>query len=56
MPELSPEIMGYGPVPSTKKVFARTGLAMNDMGFIELNEAFAVQAIVFMKEFGLKIP
>jgi acetyl-CoA acyltransferase len=51
-----PEIMGYGPVPSTKKVFARTGLTMNDMGLVELNEAFAVQAIIFMKEFGLKCP
>ncbi len=51
-----PEIMGYGPVPSTKKVFERTGLTMDDMGIIELNEAFAVQCIVFMKEFGLKLP
>jgi acetyl-CoA acyltransferase len=51
-----PEIMGYGPVPSTKKVFARTGLSMNDIGLVELNEAFAVQAIIFMKEFGLKFP
>jgi acetyl-CoA acyltransferase len=51
-----PEIMGYGPVPSTKKVFARTGLTMNDMGLVELNEAFAVQAIIFMKELGLKVP
>ncbi len=51
-----PEIMGYGPIPSTKKVFAKTGLTMDDMGFIELNEAFAVQCLVFMKEFGLKIP
>jgi acetyl-CoA acyltransferase len=51
-----PEIMGYGPVPSTKKVFAQTGLSMADMGLIELNEAFAVQCLVFMKEFGLKLP
>lgn len=50
------EIMGYGPVPATKKVFERTGLGMSDMSFIELNEAFAVQCIVFMKEFGLKFP
>ena len=50
------EIMGYGPVPSTKKLFARTGLSMNDVGLIELNEAFAVQAIIFMREFGLKFP
>ncbi len=51
-----PEIMGYGPIPSTKKLFAQTGLAMADMGLIELNEAFAVQCLVFMKEFGLKLP
>ncbi len=51
-----PEIMGYGPVPSTKKLFTRTGLSMEDMGLIELNEAFAVQCLVFMKEFGLTLP
>lgn len=53
---VKPEIMGYGPIPSTKKVFAGTGLSMDDMGLIELNEAFAVQCLVFMKEFGLKMP
>jgi acetyl-CoA acyltransferase len=51
-----PEIMGYGPIPSTKKVFQSTGLTMDDIGLIELNEAFAVQCIIFMKEFGLKFP
>ncbi len=51
-----PEIMGYGPIPATRKLFARTGLTMEDMGFIELNEAFAVQCLVFMKEFGLAMP
>ena len=51
-----PEIMGYGPVPSTRKLFARTGLSMEDMGLIEINEAFAVQCLVFMKEFGLQMP
>jgi acetyl-CoA acyltransferase len=50
------EIMGYGPIPSTKKALKNTGLTMNDMDIIELNEAFAVQAIIFMKEFGLKFP
>jgi acetyl-CoA acyltransferase len=53
---VNPEIMGYGPVPSTKKLFAQTGLSMEDMGLIELNEAFAVQCLVFMKEFGMKLP
>jgi acetyl-CoA acyltransferase len=51
-----PEIMGYGPVPSTRKLFTKTELTMEDMAFIELNEAFAVQCLVFMKEFGLKMP
>jgi acetyl-CoA acyltransferase len=51
-----PEIMGYGPVPSTRKLFDRTGLTMEDMGLIEINEAFAVQCLVFMKEFGLQMP
>lgn len=53
---VGPEIMGYGPVPSTKKLLQRTGLTMDDIGLIELNEAFAVQCIAFMKEFGLKFP
>lgn len=52
---VKPEIMGYGPIPSTKKLFARTGLSMDDMSFVELNEAFAVQCLVFMKEFGMKV-
>ena len=51
-----PEIMGLGPVPAVRKLFAATGLTMDDMSFIELNEAFAVQCVVFMKEFGLEIP
>lgn len=53
---VKPEIMGYGPVPSTHKVLARTGLKFDDLDVIELNEAFAVQAVVFMKEFGMKFP
>ena len=53
---VKPEIMGYGPVPATRKLFAKTGLTMDDMGFIEINEAFAVQCLVFMKEFGLQMP
>ncbi len=51
-----PEIMSTGPVPSTRKLFAKTGLTMDDMGFVELNEAFAVQCLLFMKEFGMRIP
>lgn len=51
-----PEIMGTGPIPSTRKLFARSGLSMDDMGFVEINEAFAIQCLVFMKEFGMRIP
>ncbi len=53
---VKPEIMGYGPIPATKKALKNTGLSIDDIGLIELNEAFAVQAIIFMKEFGLKFP
>ncbi len=53
---VKPEVMGLGPIPATHKVFQKTGLSIDDMDFIELNEAFAVQALIFMKEFKLKIP
>jgi acetyl-CoA acyltransferase len=51
-----PEVMGLGPIPATHKVLKITGLAMDDIGLIELNEAFAVQCIAFMKEFKLRCP
>lgn len=51
-----PEVMGLGPIPATKKVLQKAGLTIDDIDIIELNEAFAVQCLVFMKEFGLKIP
>jgi len=53
---VKPEIMGIGPIPATHKVLQIAGLTMDDIGLVELNEAFAVQAIAFMKEFGLQIP
>ncbi len=49
-----PEVMGLGPIPATRKALKTAGLSMSDMGLIELNEAFAVQCIAFMKEFGLE--
>lgn len=52
---VKPEIMGLGPVPATRKVLERAGMKFEDMEVIELNEAFAVQAIVFMEEFGMKL-
>lgn len=51
-----PEIMGIGPIPATHKALKIAGLTIDDIGLIELNEAFAVQAIAFMNEFGLKFP
>jgi len=51
-----PEVMGLGPIPATKKALKIAGLTMDDIGLIELNEAFAVQCVVFCREFGLKTP
>ena len=48
-----PEIMGYGPVPATKKLLARTGVSLREIGLIEVNEAFAAQYLVCEKELGL---
>jgi acetyl-CoA acetyltransferase family protein len=47
---VSPDVMGLGPVPATRKALARAGLTMNDMDLIELNEAFAAQSIACMRE------
>jgi 3-oxoadipyl-CoA thiolase len=49
-----PRIMGLGPVPATQKALARAGLTVEQIHLIELNEAFAVQALAVMKELGLK--
>jgi acetyl-CoA acyltransferase len=51
-----PEVMGLGPIPATHKALKISGLSMDDIGLIELNEAFAVQCIAFMREFKLKWP
>ncbi|MCT4350644.1 acetyl-CoA C-acyltransferase FadA [Vibrio sp. NC2] len=48
-----PSIMGYGPVPATKKALKRAGLTIEDMGVIELNEAFAAQSLPCAKDLGL---
>ncbi|MQX36708.1 3-oxoadipyl-CoA thiolase [Roseospira navarrensis] len=48
-----PRIMGIGPAPATRKVLARTGLALADMDVIELNEAFASQALAVLRDLGL---
>ncbi len=48
-----PRIMGIGPVPATRKLCARLGLAPGDFDVVELNEAFASQAIAVLRELGL---
>lgn len=48
-----PRIMGLGPVPATRKALARAGLSIEQVGLIELNEAFAVQSLAVMKELQL---
>jgi len=47
-----PSRMGIGPVPATERLFARNGLSWNDMGLIELNEAFAPQVLACLKGWG----
>ena len=50
---VSPDIMGIGPVPAVRKVLARAGLRIADIDLIELNEAFAAQALACMRELEL---
>ena len=51
---VEPRIMGVGPVPAARKLFARTGLALDDMDVVELNEAFAAQALAVTRDLGLR--
>ncbi len=51
---VDPAIMGYGPVPATKKALARAGLSIDDIDFIELNEAFAAQSLPVIKDLKLQ--
>jgi acetyl-CoA C-acetyltransferase len=48
-----PEIMGIGPVPAVKKLLKKTGVKLDDIGVIELNEAFASQSVACIHELGL---
>jgi len=50
---VDPQIMGIGPVPSTKKALAKAGLTINDMDLIEANEAFAAQSLAVGKDLGI---
>ncbi|MGD8290989.1 MAG: thiolase family protein [Desulfobacterales bacterium] len=51
---VDPTVMGIAPVPASEKVLEKAGLTMDDMDIIEINEAFAVQALYFLDRFGLK--
>jgi acetyl-CoA acyltransferase len=50
---VEPEVMGVGPVPATEKALAKAGLSIDDIGLIEINEAFAVQVLAFLEHFGI---
>jgi acetyl-CoA acyltransferase len=50
---VEPEVMGYGPVPSTIKALSKAGLSISDIGAFEVNEAFAIQVLAFLDHFGI---
>lgn len=50
---VEPDLMGLGPIPSTERVLARAGMSIEDIGAIELNEAFAVQVLAFLDHFAI---
>ena len=51
---VDPRYMGLGPIPATRKALKKAGLTMDDIGLIELNEAFAAQSLACIKELGMK--
>ncbi|CAH0293357.1 acetyl-CoA C-acetyltransferase [Peribacillus sp. Bi134] len=51
---LDPKIMGYGPVPATRKALAKAGLTIEDIDLMEVNEAFAAQSLAVLKDLELK--
>ena len=50
---VEPEVMGVGPAPATEKALAKAGLTIDDIGLVEINEAFAVQVLAFLDHFGI---
>lgn len=48
-----PRVMGYGPIPATRKALTRAGLTMKDIGLVEINEAFAVQSLAVVEDLEL---
>jgi acetyl-CoA C-acetyltransferase len=53
VPGVDPAIMGIGPVPAVQKALKRAGLTVNDIGLVELNEAFASQSLACIHELSL---
>jgi acetyl-CoA C-acetyltransferase len=52
---VDPKIMGYGPVPATKKALKKAGITVEDLDLVEANEAFAAQSLAVVKDLGLDI-
>ena len=50
---VDPRVMGIGPIPAVRKLLARTGIGVGDLDLVELNEAFASQSLVVIRELGL---
>lgn len=50
---LAPRIMGIGPIEATRRLLSRTGVALGDVDFVELNEAFATQVLLVQRALGL---
>src|SRR5690606_26130823 len=50
---VEPEVMGIGPIPSTEKALRKAGLTIDDIGLFEHNEAFAVQLLSYLENFGI---
>lgn len=48
-----PRVMGIGPVPATRKALERAGITLDDVGLVELNEAFAAQSLACLHEWGM---
>jgi len=51
---VDPGVMGYGPIPATNKLLNRLDLTLDDMGLIELNEAFAAQSLGVMRQMNMR--
>lgn len=52
---VAPEVMGLGPVPSTKRIFERNGISAQDVVAVEINEAFAIQVLASVQELGIPL-